>query len=151
MKTTLILSLFSFNLWSQGEIATLREKHFHFKHSTCYIRVNLKEHPYKETLREQLKKKKLRPKEFVEDGRLFAGDLYLDLNIKKLKGKLFKDCQVKLKLKKAQNNRPNSKDPDLFSKTIVRAFPRLTFGGSERCSRAIKDAFVHVPVCQKKK
>jgi hypothetical protein len=95
-----------------------------------------------------------------------VGDMYLDLSIsrpkevnrkQKIDGKmvnklikpLYSPCIVKLELKQAKGNTIRKSDKTLFQKEVERGFPRVTFKGNERCTRALKDAFVHIPKCNK--
>ncbi len=122
-------------------------------------------------MKDALVKKGYTPIPFAKRGRLFANDLYLKHEIKRLaerdvvkrrvtkgvlsekktgtKKLLYKICQFSFSLQKAKSTVPTSKDPLLVQKETQRSVPRVTFDGDERCQRAISDAFVHLPRCLK--
>ena len=45
------------------------------------------------------------------------------------------------------NKKAFPKDKTLYERSVRRALPRHTFSGNERCKRALKDTFVHIPKC----
>jgi len=84
----------------------------------------------------------------IENKRLLQNDLYLHISLSKSENKLYKDCNITMAIKQSKGNTPLESDKDLFKKSVNRSVPRVTFNGNERCRRAIKDAFVHIPVCK---
>ena len=70
------------------------------------------------------------------------------VELSKEKSRLYKDCSVEVSLKRAKARHMSSKDKVIVTKIVTRKFPRLTFSGDERCLLALKDVFVHIPICK---
>ncbi|MGB0452154.1 MAG: hypothetical protein ACPGJV_00455 [Bacteriovoracaceae bacterium] len=82
---------------------------------------------------------------------IFKYDYYVQVELKKVPNKLYNKCKVTLRLKSAKNDRfLSSKDETLYKNTVTRQFPRITFEGNERCTRALRDTFIHIPKCKTK-
>jgi len=146
-----LLSLFT--IISAFSFSNESVKFYTFSHPSCKVSV----HPsfgkdkdvstFKDTLFSKLKEKGYHPKVLGSEKIIIPGDLHLKATRKHMKGKLWKDCLVSIEIKMAKTNRALSSDKTLFNKETKRALPRHTFKGKERCVRAIKDAFVHIPYC----
>ena len=155
----IIISLIVFNLKAQ---------YFTIEHPDCRVRIKQfnKDNDFlKDIFFEKLKERNFKPDYLVENKRLIIGEMYLTLSIstpkevqrkQKVDGKLvnktinplYPPCVISLELKKAKGNIVRKSDKTLFTKTIERGFPRITFKGNERCTRALKEAFVHIPKCK---
>ena len=101
-----------------------------------------------DVLKDRLKMRKLVFKAMPTSKRIGMDQLYLQLERKMVGTGFYKKCQMKLSLYVTRSDlvRPK-RDKLLFVKAVRRQFPRLTFGGIERCKLAIKDIFIHVPPC----
>jgi hypothetical protein len=125
---------------------------FHFKHRTCAVKfIENPTHPdkFKKALYKLIKSRNLSLEKFSKHAKVFEGDLYFTIDLMRAKSGFYKNCEVKVVLKIAKSRQMGSKDKVLASKKITRKFPRLTMHGNERCIKALKDAFVHVPKCKK--
>ena len=124
---------------------------YSFEHRDCKIRVKKYEDKTLKNLmsgvRDKLNQKKFKPYAFIENKRILSGDMYLDFKVLRPKEKLYTSCIVSLEVKIAKRNTPQNDDKVLFSKSIKRSLPRITLKGMERCKMAVKDAFVHIPLC----
>ncbi len=139
MKYLLVFLFICTNAYSQA---------FSFKHIDCKIRFNKTDKLLNEQAHQRLKDKGFKTMPFVDQNKMNVGDLYFELEVFKDPKKLWKDCIVTAAVKKAKSQRPNSKDKNLYKKSVKRALPRHTFDGNERCKRALKDTFIHIPYCQ---
>tara|TARA_Y100000590_G_scaffold263893_1_gene296386 strand:- start:243854 stop:244309 length:456 start_codon:yes stop_codon:yes gene_type:complete len=135
-------------LLSLGIIFSTSTFAFSFKHLDCKIRLNKTKEFLNKEAHKKLKDKGFRPMPFVESNKMNVGDLYFELEVFKDPKKLWKDCIVTAAVKKAKNQRASSNDKELYKKAVKRALPRHTFDGNERCKRALKDVFIHIPYCQ---
>lgn len=120
---------------------------FEMKHLDCRIRFNKGNDFLIRQAHELLSDKGYQVHPFVNENKMNVGDLYFSLTYKRDPSKMWKDCVVKVSVKKAINQRAYSKDKTLYEKSVRRALPRHTFSGNERCTRGLKDAFVHIPKC----
>ncbi len=120
---------------------------FTIEHSDCLIRIEKKNESLNQLFKEELLKKNFVVKPFIEGKRVLSGELYGQFTVTKGPEKLYKKCSVEVSLKRADGNRPVSSDRLIFKKTNYRSLPRVTFSGSERCSKAMKEAFIHMPKC----
>jgi hypothetical protein len=102
---------------------------------------------FESTLISKLKERGYKPQFLGPEKIIIPGNLHLTAKKTRVKGKLWKDCLVKIEIRMAKTNRALSSDKVLFTKETKRSLPRHTFKGNERCTRAIKDAFVHIPYC----
>lgn len=75
------------------------------------------------------------------------GSLYLLWDRQRHGHGLYKDCSVNLVLKQAKENYKSKSDETLHEKNVRRKYPRISREGDERCRRALKEAFVHIPTC----
>lgn len=96
---------------------------------------------------QKLKERSFNIKSFVDGDKMNVGDLYFHLEYIRDPKKLWKDCIVNVAVKKATGQRPLSKDRTLYRRSVKRSLPRHTFDGNERCTRALKDAFINIPYC----
>jgi hypothetical protein len=128
----------------------LKAQEFLIEHSDCLVRVK----PHKEDSRldqifkEQLLKKKFKVSPFISNERVLTGEMYADYIVTKGPEKLYKKCSVEVTIHTASGNRPSQSDKPVFKKKNSRSVPRITFSGSERCSKALKEAFIHMPKCR---
>lgn len=120
---------------------------FEMKHLDCKIRYNKADDFLNRQAHGLLSDKGYRVHSFVNGNKMNVGDLYFKLDYLRDPEKMWKDCVVKVSVKKATNQKAYSKDKTLYEKSIRRALPRHTFSGNERCKRGLKDAFVHIPRC----
>ena len=145
-----IFTVFLAVLLTQSAFA--KKNSFYLEYPNCRVRIpkagkDLKP-SYFEVLKEKLKYRKFTFKKMPENSRIGVEELYLKLE-KKMVGKgLIKSCQMKLTffVTKSDYARP-SIDKKVFTKSIKRQFPRHSLEGHERCEKAIKDLFIHVPPC----
>jgi hypothetical protein len=138
MKIILLLLLFSFSASAQS---------FSMRHLDCNIRFNETNDFLSRQATGLLAGKGFRAVEFVNGNKMNVGDLYFKLDYQRDPAKMWKDCVVKVSIRKASKQIELSKDRTLYEKSIRRALPRHTFAGNERCKRGLKDAFVHIPQC----
>ncbi len=133
-------------------IVSIKAQSFSFDHPNCQVRVKSfpKKLQYlKSTLNEEFSKRNFQSLPMKDNKRVLPGDMYLDLEVVKLPSKLYHPCLVKIKFKVAKNRNPSTSDETIFQKEIKRTFPRVTLNGKERCKKALKDSFVHIPYCKK--
>lgn len=138
----LALFLFSFSGHAQS---------FIFEHANCYVKIQKQKEDNKkleELLKKLLTNKGYKVSYLIENKKLLPKDLYMEMEITTPSGKLFKDCIVKVSLKVAKNRRISNGDKILFEREGKRQLPRVTFSGGERCRRALKDNFIHIPYCK---
>ena len=128
-------------------VAQKTEDYFNIKHPTCTLRIDKKDLEFSKEWFEGLEKKGFKIKPYLENNRLYPQDLYAKMYTKRLKGKIYKDCLANVEILLANRDKPTSKDKVLASRKSKRSLPRITFNGNERCTRAIKDALVHIPNC----
>lgn len=138
---TLLLLFFASTIKSQEA--------FVFKHGDCETRVRPKEHFLSNDFLAAMKNRGYVAKEISKTSPLYEGEIYLEYEESRPKDKIFRDCIIKLSLKRAVKTGGSTLDVTLYEHQIRRSLPRFSFSGKERCRRAIKDAFVHIPFCQK--
>lgn len=133
---------------------------FTFDHSDCVIRMkNYQETKQKEEksgltelgtkARQYLTERNYEVKNLIDNKRLNENELYFTLEIKRPKKKVYTSCVVNIAIKKAKGTIPSNRDQIIYRKSIDRRVPRITLKGQERCKLALRDAFVHIPHCQK--
>lgn len=120
---------------------------FSFKHPNCETRVPKKEHFLQELFLETLKERGYKPKLITPNEPLRPGDIYMSYRQTHPDGLIFKSCLVQLSLKRAKVKDGSKNDEVLYEHQVLRELPRVTFKGKERCRRALKDSFVHIPYC----
>jgi hypothetical protein len=125
-----------------------QEPKYSFKHLDCNIRYSKSDDFMNKLAHKKLSDKAFVVKDYVDGDRMNVGDLYFHLEYLRDPSKLWKDCIVKVAIKKASGQKALPKDKSLYSRSVKRSLPRLTFDGNERCTRALKDAFIHIPYCQ---
>lgn len=124
---------------------------FNFSHPQCQFNLILEAQDFserdtlqmEEKLVEAAAKKRLEP--ILPGQRPVPSALTLQVKMHR-SGFLFKTCHVDLKL---LGRRADNTTMTLGEAVINRQFPRVSFRGNERCTRAIDDAFVQVPTCLK--
>lgn len=122
---------------------------FDFEHADCKIRFKKGEESHlNKAAVAQLRKRQYIPEEMHDNRVLLPGDLYYYFE-KRLEGGLYKRCIIRSYIKKAKSRLPQKNDPVIFKKEIKRSLPRVTFSGKERCLKAIKETFIHIPRCKK--
>lgn len=138
MKIALVFLFFSTSLSAQ---------YFEMKHIDCKIRYNKIDDFLSRKAYGLLLDKGYKVQSFVNGNKMNVGDIYFKLDYLRDPAKMWKDCVIKVAIKKAINQKEYSRDKTLFEKSIRRSLPRHTFSGNERCTRGLKDAFVHIPKC----
>lgn len=128
--------------------AFAQDREFLFKHPTCEVKITDQDDRLQALFINKLKERGYQAILLSNERPLLEGDLYASFKREHLEGKIFKDCKLEVTLKQALRNLGGPDDQLLFSHSTVRALPRITFKGHERCSRALKDVFVHLPPCQ---
>lgn len=126
---------------------------FSFNHPNCNVRAFLpSEASFLEgTLKEMTKKRKMNLTLMKNKKDIFKGDMYFQVNFARIDQKIYDKCLIDVKLYLAKEDRYTSKrDTLLYEQKSTRSLPRITLKGNERCKRALKDAFIHIPVCNKK-
>jgi hypothetical protein len=124
---------------------------FVIKHPTCSAKyVNNPSHntSFQKLIVQLIKDRQYKLTVSTKRAKILEGDLYFMVDLVRSKSMLYKDCSVKVSLKSAKARHMSSRDKILASKEIKRKFPRLTRKGDERCIKALKDAFVHIPSCK---
>lgn len=122
---------------------------FVFEHGDCVTRVRKTDNFLYEDFLELMQKRGYSPKEIVDNAPLYEGEIYMEYKEERPRDKFFRDCVVQVSLKQAKKSGGSTDDEILYQHQIKRSLPRFSFSGKERCRRAIKDAFVHIPVCKK--
>lgn len=147
MKILLSATLYLFALVSTSA------QFYTFEHRDCRLRTRSYQDELKNDLMNQakglLKKRNFDIQQMMDDKRVLPGELYFDLEVVRPREKLFTSCVIIVQMRQAEKNFPQSSDKTLFRKSIKRSLPRITLSGKERCKMALKDAFVHIPSCQK--
>ena len=141
-----------FGLKSSYLNATSINPSFSFPHPYCKVKhlpTQQGEFLYS-TLNEMSKKRRLKLIRMKDKRDIYKGEMYFRFKIARIKKKLYDHCQVDLELVLASEDRyTSSRDQILYSKKSKRSLPRITLKGNERCHRALKDAFIHIPTCLK--
>lgn len=122
---------------------------FEFEHSSCHIYVLDNNHKEIQKLSaDLLKEKRYIIKQMSDNKRILPGELYLEIISSKEKKRIFPACIIETKLKISKGSRVSTQDTVLYSKKVKRSVPRVTQKGIERCTRALRDTFVHIPYCK---
>ncbi len=140
----LILALFMFPAFAQNSVL-INTEDFSFSHPTCLIRFD-KTQEFAGKLASNLTNKGFKLHDFIDKDKLNSEDLYLSLSIER-EGLFFKDCKLHLRIMQANSAKRISSDKILLESKTIRAIPRVTFSGDERCTRGIDDLFVDIPKC----
>lgn len=125
---------------------------FSVSHPDCRMRIRnfTKDNQFLKSLfLDKLKERNYTVDYMVDNKRVISGELYIELIMTRIDNLIYDDCRVKLEMKQAKGNVTTATDKVLFKKETTRKLPRVTFKGDERCTRALKDAFVHIPRCKK--
>ncbi len=139
-----LLSLFIFSAHAQNT-AVINSDDFSFTHPTCLVRFDNSQE-FANKISVNLKDKGFKLQDYIEGEKLNPEDMYLSLTIKR-EGWFFKDCELDLKIMEAKSSKRLSTDRTLLESKTVRAYPRVTFSGDERCTRGIDDLFIDIPKC----
>lgn len=123
------------------------EDYFSFTHQNCFLRFD-DQSDYKEQIKGLLKTRGFRLKKYLPKSRVHEKDMYFLSTIALSDKKLYKDCTAIVQIKVSKKQRPNKSDKVVAKGEVKRSLPRVTFKGKERCTRAIRDAFVHIPTCK---
>jgi hypothetical protein len=121
---------------------------YDFEHADCKIGfVKSAEEYLNVAAKATLKSRSFIPQDLIENRILLPGGLYYIYEV--LHGdSFFKSCTVRSFIKVASSRVPLDDDKVIFKKEIKRTLPRITFKGSERCNKAIKETFIHIPNCK---
>ncbi len=125
-----------------------QEAEFLFRHPTCEVKISSQEDRLQALFISKLKERGYQAVLLSNERPLLEGDLYASFKREHLDGKIFKECKIEISIKQALRNLGGPNDEEVFTHSTVRGLPRITFKGHERCSRALKDVFVHLPPCQ---
>lgn len=146
LQTTTLLALIFFGLSES-------KAQYVFDHKDCSVRVKDYEEEMAIYLMDKakslLKERNFSLSPMLDNKRVLPGELYFEIEVVRPRAKLFTACIVIARIKKAERSFPGPLDKSIFEKTIKRSVPRITIGGKERCRLALKEAFVHIPTCQK--
>lgn len=126
---------------------------FSFNHPDCKVKAFLPDNAnfLKNTLEEMAKKRKMVLSMMKTKKDIYKGEMYFQVNFARIKQKIYDKCLIDIKLYLAKEDRYTSKrDTLLYERKSTRSVPRITLKGNERCTRALKDAFIHIPTCRKK-
>lgn len=126
---------------------------FSFNHPDCKVKAFLPENAefLEDTLEEMTKKRKMVLSMMKTKKDIYKGEMYFQVNFARIKQKIYDKCLVDVKLYLAKEDRYISKrDTLLYERKSTRSLPRITLKGNERCTRALKDAFIHIPTCRKR-
>jgi hypothetical protein len=151
MNNRSLIFLFALILTSIAPLAKAEDPYraFSFKHPDCQTRVPKKDHFLQELFLETLEGRGYSPQEITKSDPLRKGEIYMSYQQTHPAGIIFKSCLVQLSLKVAKINGGSENDDVLYEHQVLRELPRVTFKGKERCRRALKDSFVHIPYCLK--
>lgn len=133
-------------------VAQAKDPAFSFRHPDCKVKAVIEEDQefLFDTLNEMSKKRGLNLSKMKDKRDIYKGEMYFKINFVRIDKKLYDHCQVNLKLKLAKEDRYiSSRDEVLYDQKNTRSLPRVTLKGNERCTRALKDAFIHIPTCIK--
>lgn len=133
-------------------LLTVSAQEFSFKHPTCkayYVESPDHFQKFSKLALEKMKERKFDLTILKKNIRLSKGDLYFSILESRPSKGLYKDCTVDVSLRESKGNHMGKKDKALYGKIVKRKYPRVTRKGKERCLRALKDAFVHIPTCTK--
>jgi hypothetical protein len=120
---------------------------FKIKHQNCILvtkKVETDDRKFDKLFVKELEKRKYK---IMHTAKVNPGTLYLEMSRDHHGHGLYKDCSVELVLKQAKENYKSKRDETLHRKKVRRKYPRITRQGNERCTRALKDAFIHIPNC----
>ena len=149
LESIFFLIFFLFTIFSSFSIYA-KDPVFSFRHPDCKIKALVeKEQKFLfSTLQEMAKKRGFKILKMKNKRDIYKGEMYFKLNFIRVNKKLYNHCQVNLKIKLAKEDRYiSSRDEVLYDQKNTRSLPRITFKGDERCTRALKDAFIHIPTC----
>lgn len=149
MRDLPILVALSFVLFCAHVQAQGHREAFSFRHPDCQTRVPVKDHFLQELFLETLKERGYAPRPITPSDPLRPGEIYMSYQQTHPEGIIFKSCLVQLSLKRAKVKDGSKEDEVLYEHQVLRELPRVTFKGKERCRRALKDSFVHIPYCLK--
>lgn len=134
----IIFIVFSLNNFAQ----------YDFEHADCKIGFVQGSEKYLNTVaKETLISRSFKPQKLLENRILLPDDIYYTYEV--IAGDtLFKSCTIRSYIKVASSRTPQKNDRIIFKKEIKRTLPRVTFSGSERCKKALKETFIHIPSCK---
>lgn len=126
---------------------------FSFNHPNCKVKAFLPDNArfLNSTLKQMTEKRKMILTIMKSKKDIYKGEMYFQVNFARIKQKIYDKCLVDIKLYLSKEDRYTSKsDILLYERKSTRSLPRITLKGNERCTRALKDAFIHIPTCRKK-
>jgi hypothetical protein len=132
--------------------AQAKDPAFSFRHPDCKIKTLLTEKTefLYDTLESMSEKRLLNLSKMKNKRDIYKGEMYFEMSFERIDKKLYDHCEVNLKIKLAKEDRLlTSQDETLYNQKNKRSLPRVTLKGNERCKRALRDAFVHIPTCIK--
>lgn len=127
-----------------------QEPAYSFHHPDCKVKVLLQNSAMflKDTINEMCSKRRFKMSLMKNEKDIYKGEMYLKVDYLRIDKKLYDHCEVNVKLLLAKEDRyTSSRDTLLYDHKNTRSLPRVTFKGNERCKRALKDAFIHIPTC----
>lgn len=122
---------------------------FSIKDVNCQVKINPMNDRLFDDFQSQLKEKGYEPVVMTEGQTINRGELTARFEKVHLDGKLYKDCQITLKVLRLTSHQSEFEADVIVDHTTTRTLPRITFKGHERCSRGLRDAFLHLPACIK--
>jgi hypothetical protein len=134
-------------------VSSSAQQGYVFDHANCQVRFPNQSGPLKQAVLPELEKllkvKNFKTKPLLDGKYVIPGELYVDFDVTSQEQALYNPCVVKVRINQAKGNKINlSADKSLFVKEIKRQFPRITPKGKERCIRALRDVFTHIPYCK---
>ncbi len=83
-----------------------------------------------------------------QQDRITIGTLHLNFKKMMTGDRLYPQCEIMIDIKKGEHTHPSKNDKTIFELNAKRSFPRLTFEGTYRCKKAIRDALFSLPYCR---
>ena len=121
---------------------------YDFEHPDCKIRfIKGKNEILNKVANEVLKKHSFVPQDLVDNRIMIPGDLYFLYTVD-YGDKMYKSCTINSLIKVAKARTAQADDRILYKKEIKRTLPRITFKGIERCKKALRETFIHIPSCK---
>ncbi len=154
-----LISLISFIIMTFSMISQTDAQEFIFEHADCKIRMQEKVatkdqnqsdlDTLQKQMKEELGRRNYQINPFIDNKRVLTGELYFNWSLNFTKESVYHSCVINVSLRQAKGQMPRKSDSKLYSKTVKRRVPRITFKGMERCKLAVKESFIHIPTCKK--
>jgi hypothetical protein len=126
---------------------TVKADEFLVRDRTCTVRYHSNNDRLQPAFLKYLEQKNYRPKVITPESPAYDGELMAGFDKEHLSGKVFRDCKIELKLWRHGEKGSDGLSRMILNHRTVRQLPRITFKGHERCSRGLRDAFLHLPPC----